>query len=55
MSDCAVAGRDDDLEQICAYRQVCRDAQQINQARHPDVTGPPAQESAKKATHKSNH
>src|ERR1044071_571764 len=38
----SITGRNNDLKQIGADRNMCRDSQQINQARHANVTCPAA-------------
>jgi hypothetical protein len=52
MAQCAVTGRDDDLEQIGAHRQMGGNSEHIHHRWHPDVTGASAEKAAKQSADK---
>src|SRR5207248_8903518 len=49
MSKRSVTGRDNDLEQVGADREMGWNSQNVNHRRHPDVTGAAAEKAAKQS------
>ena len=50
----AVTGRNHDFKKIGPDRDMRRDSEQVNETRHPDITGAATQKPTEKAAHKSH-
>ena len=54
MGESSITGRDNDLKQIRAHRQVSGNPEHINHRRHPDVTSASAEKAPEHSAHERN-